>query len=126
MQRAPTFSALLPLRVLAMIAPAIFTPQAAACIGLLVPQQQHGRGITSVFLGWSVASVLGMPIGAFVGGTFGWNSAFVVVGVLSLAGAAWVWRAMPDGVKPPALSRAAWSATFRWAPLMLCVAVTAL
>lgn len=123
---APTFAALLPLRVLAMLAPAIFTPQAAACIGLLVPAEQRGRGITFVFLGWSVASVLGMPIGAFVGGTFGWNSAFALVGVLSLVGAAWVWRAMPDGVKPPALSRAAWSATLGSAPLMMCVGVTVL
>ncbi|NKE64717.1 MFS transporter [Ramlibacter sp. RBP-2] len=123
---APSFAALLPLRVLAMIAPAVFTPQAAACIGLLVPAEQRGRGITFVFLGWSIASVLGMPLGAFVGGTFGWASAFVLVGVLSLAGAAWVWRAMPDGVRPPALSRAAWSATLGSAPLMMSVGVTVL
>ncbi len=123
---APSFAALLPLRVLAMVAPAVFTPQAAACIGLLVPAEQRGRGITFVFLGWSIASVLGMPLGAFVGGIFGWNSAFLLVGVLSLAGAAWVWRAMPDGVKPPALSRAAWSATLGSAPLMICVGVTVL
>ncbi|HWI81465.1 MFS transporter [Ramlibacter sp.] len=123
---APTFASLLPLRVLALIAPAVFTPQAAACIGLLVPPPLRGRGITFVFLGWSVASVLGMPIGAYVGGTFDWNSAFVLVGVLSFAGAAWVWRAMPDGVKPPALSRAAWAATFGSAPLMVCILVTVL
>lgn len=123
---APTFAGLLPLRVAAMLAPAVFTPQAAACIGLLVPPQQRGRAITFVFLGWSIASVVGMPIGAYVGGTFGWNSAFVLVGVLSLAGAAWVWRAMPDGVRPPSLSRAAWAATFRSAPLMACILVTVL
>lgn len=123
---APSFAALLPLRVLALVAPAIFTPQAAACVGLLVPPEQRGRAITFVFLGWSVASVLGMPMGAYVGGTFGWHSAFLLVAVLSLAGAAWVWRAMPDGVRPPALSRAAWAATFGSGPLMLCVGVTAL
>ncbi len=33
---------------------------------------------------------------------------------------------MPDGVKPPALSRADWAATLRSAPLMLCIAVTVL
>lgn len=64
----PSFGALLPARVLAVLAPAIFTPQAAACVGLLVPPEQRGRAITFVFLGWSVASVLGMPIGALVGG----------------------------------------------------------
>lgn len=123
---APSFAALLPLRVIAMIAPAIFTPQAAACVGLLVPPEQRGRAITFVFLGWSVASVLGMPIGAYVGGTLGWQAAFALVGVFSLASAVWVWRAMPDGVKPPALSMAAWRETLRSRPLMLCIAVTVL
>lgn len=123
---APNFAALLPLRVVAMVAPAIFTPQAAACVGLLVPPEQRGRAITFVFLGWSVASVLGMPIGAFIGGTLGWRSAFALVGLLSLASALWVWRAMPDGIKPPALSKAAWRETLRSPALMLCVLVTVL
>ena len=123
---APSFAALLPLRVIAMIAPAIFTPQAAACVGLLVPSEQRGRAITFVFLGWSVASVLGMPIGAFVGGTLGWRSAFAVVGLLSFAAAVWVWRAMPEGVRPPALSAADWRETLRSKALMLCVLVTVL
>ena len=122
----PGFASLLPVRMLAVIAPAIFTPQAAACVGLLVPPQQRGRAITFVFLGWSVASVLGMPLGAFVGGLFGWQAAFALVGVLSLASAAWVWRAMPDGVKPPALTLADWRETLRSRALMLCIGVTVL
>ena len=123
---APSFAALLPLRVITMLAPAIFTPQAAACVGLLVPPEQRGRAVTFIFLGWSVASVLGMPLGAFVGGTLGWRSAFGMIGLLSLASAVWVWRAMPDGVKPPALSAAAWRETLRSRALMLCVLVTLL
>lgn len=123
---APDFAWLLPLRVLALVSPAIFTPQAAACVGLLVPAEMRGRAITFIFVGWSVASVLGMPIAAFVGGTLGWRAAFIVVAVLSVASAAWVWRAMPDGVKPPALSKAAWSEAFRSKALMTCVSVTVL
>jgi len=123
---APNFAALLPLRVLALLPPAIFTPQAAACVGLLVPPEQRGRAITFIFLGWSVASVLGMPIAAYVGGTLGWRSAFGLVALLSVASAVWVWRAMPDGVKPPALSKAAWGETFRSKALMTCVLVTVL
>ena len=123
---APSFGVLLPLRVLALVSPAIFTPQAAACVGLLVPPEQRGRAITFIFLGWSVASVLGMPISAFVGGTLGWRAAFGVVALLSVASAAWVWRAMPDGVKPPALSAAAWKETFRSKALMTTVLVTVL
>ena len=97
---APSFSALLPVRVITMIAPAIFTPQAAACIGL--------------------------PLGALVGGIWGWRTAFGLIGILSLASAIWVWRSMPGGVKPAALSAAAWRETFRSRALMFCVLVTML
>jgi predicted MFS family arabinose efflux permease len=121
---ASSFAVLLPLRVLAVISPAIFTPQAAASVSLLVSPAQRGRAIAFLFLGWSIASVLGSPMGAYVGGTLGWRSAFALVGVMSLLSALWVWRRMPEGVKPPALSFAAWSETFRSRALMLSVAVT--
>lgn len=123
---APGFGWLLLLRVIALIPPAIFTPQAAASVSMLVAPEQRGRAITFIFLGWSVASVLGMPISALVGGTFGWRNAFVLVAVLSLASGVWVWRALPDGVKPPALSLASWRQTFRSRALMTGVAVTVL
>jgi predicted MFS family arabinose efflux permease len=123
---APDFRSLLVLRVLALVSPAIFTAQAAACVGLLVPPDQRGRAITFIFVGWSIASVLGMPLAAYVGGTLGWRSAFGVIAVMSVVSALWVWRAMPDGVRPPALSRAAWGETFRSRALMTCVLVTVL
>ncbi len=122
----PSFGTLLPMRVLAMAAPAIFSPQAAACVGLLVPPEQRGRAITFVFLGWSVASVLGMPLGALIGGLAGWRVAFVCVAVLALVSAVWVWRALPNGIKPPALSLAAWKEIAQSKPLLLCIVVTVL
>jgi len=121
-----SLASLLPLRVLSLAAPAIFTPQAAAIVGLLVPEQQRGRAITFIFLGWSVASVLGMPLASFVGGTLGWRYAFWLVAVMSAGSAIWVWKTLPDGVRPPALSRAAWGETLSSPALMLCVAVTVL
>lgn len=121
---APTLASLLPLRALALLAPAVFTPQAAASVGLLVDPSQRGRAITFLFLGWSVASVLGMPIGAWLGGEFGWRTAFLAVAGCAAASAAWVWQAMPDGVRPPALSRSAWAEVARSRPLVLCIAVT--
>lgn len=122
----PGFGSLLVVRVLTVVSPAIFTPQAAACVGLLVAPHQRGRAITLVFLGWSVASVLGMPLGAWIGGTLGWRSAFGFAALLSLISAVWLWRALPDGIKPPALSRAAWGETLQSKALMMCVAVTIL
>jgi predicted MFS family arabinose efflux permease len=123
---APNYSSLMVLRALSVIAPAIFTPQAAACIGLLVPPEQRGRAITFAFLGWSVASVIGMPIGAWIGGHFGWRAAFAVCSVLALISTVWVWRVMPNGVKPPALSLSAWKEVLRSRVLMLTVGVTLL
>ena len=122
----PGFGSLLFVRILASVTPAIFTPQAAACVGLLVPPEQRGRAITFIFLGWAVASVVGMPLGAWIGGTLGWRSAFAVVALLAAGSSLWVWLTLPDGIKPPALSFAAWRETFKSRGLMLCVAVTLL
>lgn len=123
---APSYAALLPLRALALIPPAVFTPQAAACVGMLVPPRQRGRAIATVFLGWSVASVLGMPMNAWLGGLFGWRAAFIAVAVLALLAAAMVWRAMPDDIRPPALSRSSWGQVLGSPALMSCIGVTAL
>ncbi|WP_245980966.1 MFS transporter [Hydrogenophaga sp. SNF1] len=123
---APNYATLMPLRVLAVMSPAVFTPQAAACVGLLVPPEQRGRGITFVFLGWSVASVMGMPLAAWIGGAWGWRWAFGLVAVSAWLVSLWVWRAMPDGVRPAALSREAWGRTLGSAPLMMAVGVTLL
>jgi predicted MFS family arabinose efflux permease len=121
---APSYTALLPLRVLAVIAPAIFTPQAAASVGLLVPPEQRGRAITFVFLGWSVASVMGMPLSAWIAGTLGWRWAFALVALMSVCVAGWVWRAMPDGIRPAALSRKAWGDTLGSPAIMVTLSVT--
>jgi predicted MFS family arabinose efflux permease len=122
----PDWGALWPVRALCMLAAAVFTPQAAAAIGHMAPPQQRGRAITFIFLGWSLASVLGMPIAAWLGETFGWRVAFGAIAALALAGAAWVHAVMPDGVKPGALSLRAWKDVFTHPVLMAIVLVTAL
>lgn len=122
----PSFAALLPVRMLTVIAPAIFTPQAAACAGLLVPPEQRGRAVTFVFLGWSIASVLGLPIGALVGGHLGWRVAFMVIAALSVASATSIWLTLPNAIRPAVLSAAAWSRVLRSPVLMGIVCVTAL
>lgn len=123
---APGFASLNLLRSLALVSAAIFTPQAASCIGLLVPEHQRGRAITFVFLGWSVASVLGMPLGAWIGGTLGWRWSMGLIAALSVVGALWLWRRMPDGVVPPALSAAAWRQTLSSRTLLVTLGVTVL
>lgn len=122
---APDYASVMVLRVLAMAAPAIFTPQAAAVAGTLVPPEQRGKAITMVFLGWSFASVLGSPMGAWISGTLGWRVGFGLLAVLALASALWVWQALPGGVRPPALSAQLWRKTLSSKVLISAVAVTA-
>lgn len=120
----PSFGALLPVRCATMLAAAAFTPQAASAISALAPPAARGQAITFVFLGWSVASVLGMPLAAWIGEALGWRWAFGAVAVLALAAAAGVWRAVPSGIRPPALSLADWRRVFSHPVLMAIVAVT--
>jgi predicted MFS family arabinose efflux permease len=120
----PSFAALLPVRAISVLPAAVFTPQAAAALGVMVPAAQRGQAITFILLGWSLASVLGMPIGAWVGETWGWRWAFGAIGVLALLAALGVWRTLPDGVRPAALSRAAWAQVFTHPGLMAIVGVT--
>ena len=121
---APDYGSLLPLRILTVIAPAIFTPQAAACVGLMVTPAQRGRAITFVFLGWSVASVMGMPLSAWIAGASSWRWAFALVAVASIVVALWIWRVMPSGIRPAALTRRAWGQTLGSPALMVTLSVT--
>ena len=123
---APNYALLTPVRAASVLAAAVFTPQAAAAIGVMAPPAERGRAITFVFLGWSISSVLGMPLHAFIGETFGWRWAFGLVALLAIAGAAWVWAVVPDGIKPPPLDLAAWRKVFTHPALMAVIAVTAM
>ena len=123
---APDYASLMVLRILAVIAAAIFTPQAAAVAGMLASPEGRGKAITTVFLGWSLASVLGAPLSAWVGGAYGWRVAFWIVAALSLLCAALLWRVLPRGLKPPALSAAMWRQTLGSKLLIVTVLVTVL
>ncbi len=123
---APNFGTLLLLRSVTVLGAAVFTPQAAAAITAITPAAQRGRAITFIFLGWSIASVLGMPLSAWMAENFGWRSAFWIAALASAWAAVWVWRAMPDGVRPPVMSMADWRRVLTHPALMVTVAVTAL
>lgn len=121
---APSFAALMAIRFVTAIGAAIYTPQAAATLPLLVDARTRGRAISFVFLGWSVASVVGMPMGTLIASTLGWRFSMGIVGVLALAVAVAVWRAMPGGLQVAPVGRTAWAAVLRHKPIMLVVMTT--
>lgn len=123
---SPDYATLAPLRALSVLGAAVFTPQAAAAVGVMTPVEQRGRAITFIFLGWSVASVVGMPVHSYIGESFGWRYAFALVAVLAAIGVAWLWVVMPAGVKPPPMSLSAWKEALTRPVLLAIVLVTAL
>lgn len=116
---APDFIVLLWLRPVAVLGAAVFTPQVAATLTLMVPTEQRSTAVTSAFVGWSLASVLGMPIGNLLADVWSWRASFGAVALLGLVAALIVARVIPRGVVAPPLSLRSWgqvlgTARLRW------------
>lgn len=122
---APSYPWLWPARALTVLSAAVFTPQAAATAGFMSTPAKRGQAITFVFMGWSIASVAGMPLTAWIGERMGWRMAMALIGMAAFAAAWLVWRHLPAGIRPPALSLRSWRKVLKSPLLMAVVAVTA-
>lgn len=105
---AAGYGALLGLRVLMMSAAALFTPVAAATVAAIVPPAERAGAITFVFLGWSLAVAVGLPVVAFLAAHAGWQATFAAMGAALLACTAFVLRALPTGLRGAAISLGSW------------------
>ncbi|AUT58519.1 MFS transporter [Paraburkholderia terrae] len=86
---ASDYSVLMIARVVTSFAHGSFFGIGAVVAASLVPQEKRASAIALMFTGLTLANVLGVPFGTFVGQQFGWRVAFWIVaafGVLSLAG----------------------------------------
>ena len=92
----------------------------------MVPTERRGSAIAFVFVGWSIASVVGMPLGTYVSETVGWPTGFVIVGIGALVAAAAVHVTIPRGLMIVPIGRALWASLFGSRSLMMAVAVTAI
>jgi predicted MFS family arabinose efflux permease len=123
---ANSFDTLLWARCVAVLAPAVFTPQAAATISLLVPPERRSMAVTLIFFGWSLASVLGMPVANLLATSFGWRFVFGISAVLSTLAALWVMLVTPKGLRVQAVLWSTWKQAFEHPTLRLIVLVTLL
>ena len=80
---APTYEVLFASRVISALACAGFWAVGAAVAIAMVPVNQRARAMAVVIGGLSIANVLGVPAGAFLGEHLGWRSAFWAVGAAS-------------------------------------------
>jgi predicted MFS family arabinose efflux permease len=121
-----SFSLILLARVVTAVGAGLFTAQAAATAALLVPPERRGRAIAFVFLGWSISSVVGVSLGAYISATFGWRWGFALVALGALAGAALVWRHVPAGLNIQPVNARMWREILGNKVLLAVVAVTLL
>ncbi|MEU8526212.1 MULTISPECIES: Cmx/CmrA family chloramphenicol efflux MFS transporter [Streptomyces] len=80
---APTYEVLFASRVISAFACAGFWAVGAAVAVAMVPEDARARAMAVMIGGLSIANVLGVPAGAFLGEHLGWRSAFWAVGAAS-------------------------------------------
>lgn len=122
---APDFWSLLAIRTVSMIAAALFTPQAAATVGLIVPPEKRSQAIAFIFIGWSAASVVGIPLGSLLASEIGWRAAFLGMAAISAVSCASVWLSLRPGLRVEPLRISSWISVFR-NPLLLCIMLVTL
>ncbi|PPK65434.1 DHA1 family inner membrane transport protein [Actinokineospora auranticolor] len=82
---ASDFGQMLVARVLTGTIHGLFIGVASSVAAALVPAAYRGRAISIVFGGIGVSTVLGVPLGAFIGQALGWQAAFVGIVGLGVA-----------------------------------------
>ena len=95
---APNYATLLVLRLIMLAIGALYTPQAAGTAALIVPGEKRGGTIAYVFLGWSLAAAVGLPLITFLASHYGWRTAYAGISVISMVSfLLLIWR-LPKGL----------------------------
>lgn len=81
---APSYEVLMLARICTAIVSGVTLSTVMTFINDIIPQEQAPRIISFVYAGFSVASVLGTPIGTLLSNAFGIKSAFVAVEAVAL------------------------------------------
>lgn len=100
---APTYPLLVGARILAALGAAAYTPAATLVATQLSPPERRGRAVAMVFGGLTLALILGVPAGSFLGGPLGYRGVFALVGAVCLLGALAVRAFLPRVDAPPAV-----------------------
>lgn len=81
---SPSYELLLVARVLSAFAHGVFFSVGATIAADLVPENRRASAIAMMFMGLTVAIVTGVPLGTFIGQTFGWRATFWGVSLLGV------------------------------------------
>lgn len=92
---APGFGWLVAGRILAGLPHGAFFGVGAVVAARLVPEDRQARAVATMFLGLTVANILGVPAATLLGQHLGWRATFLVVTVIGLLAMAALARLIP-------------------------------
>ncbi|MEH6694509.1 MAG: MFS transporter [Hyphomonas sp.] len=103
---APDFVTLAGLRFLGGFFAALTIPLATTIGVNMVPEARRPDAIAAVMAGYTLAFLLGMPLGTILGDAFGWRAAFWFAGGVAVVAALLIALVAPGNVKAPHLAGA--------------------
>ena len=123
---APDYTSLLVIRLVMLAVGALYTPQAAGTAGLIVPEQKRGSTIAYIFLGWSLAAAVGLPLITFIASRYGWRAVYGGIGVMGCVSFLLLaWR-LPGGLMGAPVDLKTWADVGRNRLIMLLLSITTL
>ena len=93
---APSLGVLVVLRALNGLGAAAVMPAVFAYAGDLPTMTQRSRAMGNLAMGFPLASLLGLPIGALLAGTISWRATFAAVDLLAVLATFLIWRLPAD------------------------------
>ncbi|MEU9390960.1 MFS transporter [Streptomyces sp. NPDC048324] len=123
---APSFGVMLAGRVVASLAHGAFFGIGSVVAAGLVAPEKKASAISLMFTGLTVANVVGVPLGTYIGQAAGWRVTFAAVAVLGIAGLLGVARLVPETGRPESASVRTELAAFRNAQVWIAMAMTVL
>ncbi|MDG2520985.1 MFS transporter [Caulobacter segnis] len=84
---APSYGLLMAARILTSLAHGTFFGVGAVVATSLVPPERKASAISIMFTGLTIATLMGVPFGAWLGLQFGWRSTFWAVAAIGLVAA---------------------------------------
>lgn len=123
---AADYGALLGVRLAMIAAAAVYTPQAAGTVALLVAPHRRAGAVAFVFLGWSLAVAMALPVMAFAGEAVGWRAVYLGLALLSALAAAGVAVRTPAALRPQPMELKDWRDAALTPAIAVLLAATAL
>jgi predicted MFS family arabinose efflux permease len=123
---APDYASLLAIRLVMLAVGALYTPQAAGTAALIVPAEKRGSTIAYIFLGWSLAAAIGLPLITFIASRYGWRAVYGSIGLVGCIGFLLLaWR-LPGGLVGARVDLKTWADVGRNRMIVLLLSVTTL